>query len=60
MPVVITTPTSHGYTGNFVKYPREELYALVQKCADLSLPAVSEEVWSLGVVGNGERRVKRR
>ena len=57
---MITTPTSHGYTGNFVKYPREELYALVQKCADLSLPAVSEEVWSLGVVGNGERRVKRR
>ena len=56
---MITTPTSHGYTGNFVKYPREELYAIVQKCADLSLPAVSEEVWSLGVVGNGERRVKR-
>lgn len=47
---MITTPTSHGYAGEFVKYPREELYAIVQKCVDVSLPAVSEEVWGLGVV----------
>ena len=50
MPVVITTPTSHGYAGEFVQYPREALYAIVQKCVDVSLPAVSEEVWGLGVV----------
>ena len=48
---MITTPTSHGYSGEFVKYPREELYAIVQQCRDVSLPPVSEEIRSLGVVG---------
>ena len=55
VPLVITTPTSHGYAGEFVKYPREELYAIVQQCRDVSLPAVSEEVRGLGVVGTARR-----
>ena len=53
---MITTPTSHGYAGEFVKYPREALYAIVKECVDVSLPAVSEEVRELGVVS--ERRYK--
>ena len=39
-----------------MQYPREALYAIVQKCVDVSLPAVSEEVWGLGVVRERRER----
>ena len=50
LPLVITVSKPTGYGGDFIHYSKEELYSIVKDSNDLSLPEVSEEVKSLGIV----------
>lgn len=50
LPLVITVSKPAGYEGGFIHYSKEELYSIVKDSKDISLPEVSEEMKSLGIV----------
>lgn len=50
LPLVITVSKPTGYEGSFTHYSKEELYSIVKDAKDLSLPDVTEEVKTLGIV----------
>ncbi|KAK8802374.1 hypothetical protein WA588_005345, partial [Blastocystis sp. NMH] len=50
LPLVITASGGNGYKAEFRRYSSDDLYDIVRKAKDLTLPEVSKEVMSLGII----------